>query len=360
MTAVNRFRGSRAAASHTPPQREMLATDPSRATSEYRRANSDATAPVPPPIGYSPRRMLLTLNAQCVRGLLQASPKGRRQAMSIFDLPAFTRQTLGLNGLNLSTDMLVGFDRAQLENLRERADKAACSCLLLIESEAQSLIEPDAAEAAVARMRRVITAASILGCNSAAMRIKAPDSDPALEVVAKRLKQVSEPAEKLDLTLLIAPSTGLTSTPERLTDLIKKVGGFRIGTFPDFQAAAASKDPSAYLRRLCPYAQAVSASSVKFKDTGKTVTLADGETERVIYVHETYDLNAMVKAVVSVGFEGTIGIDYRGDGDVVAGVTRTRDVLLDAIGGVDHDAEDEEDELDLGEEVEETEPGAEE
>jgi len=301
--------------------------------------------------------MLLTLNAHCLRSLLQASPKGRRQAMSVFDLPAFTKQTLGLNGLNLSTDMLVGFDRAQLETLRERADKAACSCLLLVESEAQTLTDPESAEAAIARMRRVITAANILGCNSAAMRIKAPDSDQAMEVVSKRLKQVSEPAEKLDLTLLISPMTGLTATPERLTDLIKKVGGFRIGTFPDFQAAAAAKDPSAYLRRLCPYAQVVSASAVKFKDTGKKTLLADGETERIVYAHETYDLNLMIKAVTSVGFEGTIGIDYRGEGDIVTGITRTRDVLLDAIGGVDHDAPDLDDELEIGEEIEEAEPG---
>lgn len=304
--------------------------------------------------------MLLTLNAHCLRSLLLASPKGRRQAMSVFDLPAFTKQTLGLNGLNLSTDMLVGFDRAQLETLRERADKAACSCLLLVESEAQTLTDPESAEAAIARMRRVITAANILGCNSAAMRIKAPDSDQVMDIVSKRLKQVSEPAEKLDLTLLISPMTGLTATPERLTDLIKKVGGFRIGTFPDFQAAAAAKDPSVYLRRLCPYAQVVSASSVKFKDTGKKTLLADGETERIVYAHETYDLNLMMKAVASVGFEGTIGIDYRGEGDIATGITRTRDVLLDAIGGVDHDAPDLDDDIEIGEEVEETEPGADE
>lgn len=304
--------------------------------------------------------MLLTLNAHCLRSLLQASPKGRRQAMSVFDLPAFTKQTLGLNGLNLSTDMLVGFDRAQLEALRERADKAACSCLLLIESEAQSFSDAESAEATIARMRRVITAANILGCNSAAMRIKASDTDQAMEVVAKRLKQASEPAEKLDLTLLISPMAGLTATPERLTDLIKRVGGFRIGTFPDFQAAAAAKDPSVYLRRLCPYAQVVSASSVKFKDTGKKTMLADGETERIVYAHEAYDLSVMIKAVVSVGFEGTIGIDYRGEGDVVTGITRTRDVLLDAIGGVDHDAPDEDDDLEIAEEPGEAEPSAEE
>ena len=45
---------------------------------------------------------------------------------------------MGLGGLNLSTDLLVGADRARLERVRERSDRASCSCLLLIESEAQA------------------------------------------------------------------------------------------------------------------------------------------------------------------------------------------------------------------------------
>jgi len=246
-----------------------------------------------------------------------APPKGRRAALTALDLPQFARESLGLSGLSLTTEMLAGFDSHRLEELRERADKAGCSCLLLAESDPQPFADPDGADAAVARMKRVVQAANLLGCNSVAVRVKASDSDALIEPIAKRLRQVSEPAEKLDIALLLSPTAGLTSQPERLTELIKKVGGFRIGTFPDFQAAAASKDPVAYLRRLSPYASAVNASTLKFKG---------GEPDAPP-VHESYDLSGMVEAILSVGYDATLSVDYRGDGDVTIGIGRSRAAL---------------------------------
>ena len=262
--------------------------------------------------------MLLTLNAACVRPLMLTPPKGRRAALTALDLPAFARETLGLSGLSLTTDMLAGFDTHRLEGLREKADKVGCSCLLLAESEPQAFADPAGADAAVARMKRVVQAANLLGCNSVAVRVKASDSDALIDPIAKRLRQVSEPAEKLDIALLIAPTTGLTSSPERLTELIKKVGGFRIGTFPDFQTAAAAKDPVAYLRRLCPYASAVNASTMKFKE---------GSGPDSLPTHESYDLSAMVETILSVGYDATLSVDYRGEGDITIGVSRSRAVL---------------------------------
>lgn len=276
--------------------------------------------------------MLLTLTASCLKPLIQTSgARGRRSkgdgTLDLADLPVYTRETLGLTGLNLSTDLLVGADRARLEGLRERADKASCACLLLIESEPQ----PFGAESekkgtsATERTRRVVEAAQILGCTAAAVTVESTDDSVSLTRVATRLKPVVERAEKLDVSLLISPSKGLTSTPERLAELIKKVGGFRIGTFPDFQTASGQKDPTAYLRRLTPYASVVSASTTKFKVTpGK-----DGEPDEA--VHEGYDLRILIKAVASVGYDGTLAVDYRGAGDLTMGVIYSRNALQEAL-----------------------------
>lgn len=35
----------------------------------------------------------------------------------------------------------------------------------------------------------------------------------------------------------------------------------------------------------------------------------------------------MLKAIASVGFEGTLAIDYRGDGDGTLGVMQSRDAI---------------------------------
>lgn len=210
--------------------------------------------------------MLLTLSATCLRSLLLPGPRQKKAKMDLADLPRFTHEELGLRGLNLSTDLLAGADRARIEFLRERADKAGCACLLLIEHNPQPFGAggEKAGVEAIARAHRVIEAAHVLGCNSIALAVQSDEKPDAVVLVVNRLKKVVERAERLEINVLLAPAPGLTAAPERLTDLIKKVGGFRIGTFPDFQAAAASKDPIAYLRRLTPYAAVVSASTVKF------------------------------------------------------------------------------------------------
>ncbi|HEX8877393.1 MAG TPA: TIM barrel protein [Phycisphaerales bacterium] len=216
--------------------------------------------------------MLLTLNASCLRGQLLGQPGKTPPSLALADLPQYTREVLGLGGLNLTTDLLVGADRRKLEAFRERADRAGCPCLLLIESQAQNLGSSDgaAAEAAIERMHRVIQAAQILSCTAAALRVDAPDDDNAMQLVWQRLRKIVDRAERLELNLLVCPSKGLTSKPERMTDLIKKVGGFRIGTLPDFQFAreAAGSDDEAvtYLRRITPYASAVLASTLDFSD----------------------------------------------------------------------------------------------
>ena len=120
------------------------------------------------------------------------------------------------------------------------------------------------ASAALERGRRVLEAAHVPGCSAIAVQVPAAESDKAADLVVERVRRVSERAEQLDLNLLLSPCHGLTSAPDRLTDLIKRIGGFRVGTYPDFQAAAGQNDPGAYLRRLAPYAAAVCGATVKF------------------------------------------------------------------------------------------------
>jgi len=160
--------------------------------------------------------------------------------------------------------------------------------------------------------------------------------------VATRLRPVMERAEKLDINLLIAPTKGLTSRPERVTELLKKVGGFRIGTYPDFQTASEYKDPVSYLQRLTPYATAVAATTVKF-DTGKEgeEPAADALSQGPLK-HSPFDLKPLVDAVISVGYDGPLALDYRGAGDITMGLIRSRDAILAALGGEPEEEPEEE------------------
>jgi sugar phosphate isomerase/epimerase len=274
--------------------------------------------------------MLLTLNATSLRSMVEKKRSGK-QAMRLPDLPTFARETLGLHGLNLETSMLAGIDRSGLENIRDRADKSGCACLLLIEGEPQPIgdANEDKARAAMDRLRLVLQAAQILGCSAIAATPSGQDTDDVAVRTAERLRKLMSTAERAEINLLISPGKGVSSTPERVTEIIKKVGGFRVGTFPDFQAAAASPEPVAYLRRLTPYATVVSASTIQFvaPGGGPVGDEADAPVE-----HRPYDLAPLVEAVDAVGFDGTLAVDYRGKGDPVLGILRTRR-LLDMILG---------------------------
>jgi hypothetical protein len=164
---------------------------------------------------------------------------------------------------------------------------------------------------------------------------------PVFARTADRLRKAVDKAERLELNVLLSPHDGLTSTPERITELIKKIGGFRVGTFPDFQAAAAAPDSTAYLRRLTPYASVVSASTQKFTpDKG-----ADADSPDASVKHGPYSLEPLVEAILSVGYDGTLAIDYRGPGDAKLGVLRSRRLferlLSDEAEDIEVPAEDE-------------------
>ncbi len=275
---------------------------------------------------YIPAQMLLTLTAHCLRSrlILKGKPKTGGDGIALNDLPRYAREQLGLFGLNMSTSLLVGADVARLDSFRDAADKASCPCLVLTESEPQAfgVLDEDAGDAAVDRVIRVVRAANRLGCNSIGLLLTGEDDEDTFDHTVERLRSVLQIAERLEVNILLVPGKGLTEDPERLTELIKKVGGFRIGTFPDFQTASKSADPLLHLRRLAPYASAITASVVRFTPAKK------GEG----FVHEPYDLAQYVKTIESVGYQGTLSIDARGEGDPAEAVVRTKAILESLLG----------------------------
>lgn len=270
--------------------------------------------------------MLLALAARSLRSMLV----GKDASLTLTDLPRFAHEQLGLHGLMLSADLLAGRTRDDLARLRDAADRARCSCLVLLEEDPQKLAAADGS-AADERIRRVMAAASLLGCNAAGVAIDAPDTPEALDRVADRLKRLMGEAEQREINLLIMPGPlgkGLTSSPERLTELLKKIGGFRVGTMPDFAHAAKAEDMPAYLRKVTPYASAVIGSTLGFK-------ALDGELadERAIIEHDGFDLAAAVEAIAAVGYDGAVGLDYRGAGDLSMGLRRSREAFSLAMEG---------------------------
>lgn len=262
--------------------------------------------------------MLLTMTLANSAVVKRLSPGG------LLDAPRAVREQFGLHGLNIAAALLKGADRSALGRFRDAADRAGCACLVLVEPPMPlASARRASADNALARALNLVEAAALLGCNSLAMGVTGDEGEATFERAVDQLREVAEAAEKRELNILIGPAEGLTADPDRVTELIKRVGGFRIGTYPDFETASHTPDPAAYLRRLAPYAWAVSASTLGFVDLAAEAGLEEegSEDEGLDALagllgapeHVPYDLDALVAAIASVGYDGTLAVDYRGD-----------------------------------------------
>lgn len=258
--------------------------------------------------------MLLTL---ATGSLCRSLSSNGEDAMTLLEVPVFASRHLQLKGLNIKASMLSGWGLDDLDRLRDHADKASCPCLVLIEDTPLPMAgtETERMDAAQ-RVGRLSTAANRLGCNAISLSFEAPDTDEAFDLVSTELKAVMPAIERLELNVLLAPHDGLTESSDRLTDLIKCVGGFRIGSLPSFGHAAASGNIVETLRRLAPYAGAIHATITGFNRKG---------------MHKGYDLIECVKAIRSVGFLNTLAIDFVGEGDPVKNIEAARVQLQSAI-----------------------------
>jgi sugar phosphate isomerase/epimerase len=265
--------------------------------------------------------MLLTLAVRSLRRLLSENGSG---TLTLLDTPDFVMRQLQLRGLSVSASMLAGWSLPDLDRLRDRADKAGCPCLLLVDDSPLPIADPDPAVRAEAadRIGRLATAAHRLGCSALGVHCQCQESDQALAAAVEQIRTALRPVERLELTLLLAPHPGLTGSPDRLAALIKRIGGFRIGSLPDFAYAAACPDDgenggfTSVLRKLAPYAGAVYATIQGFSRKGE---------------HKGYDLAEGVRALLSVGFLNTLAIDYVGADDPVSNIEKARAILQTAI-----------------------------
>ncbi|MCA9284092.1 MAG: hypothetical protein KDA22_02665 [Phycisphaerales bacterium] len=258
--------------------------------------------------------MLLTLAVSSLRSLVHENGQG---GMNLIDVPRFAMRELLLRGLNVPSSMLAGMSLADLDRLRDAADKEACPCLLLIGDEPLRYAGPPGkVEGSRDLFQRLSTAAHRLGCNSMVISCAADDTEESFELTATGIKESMASVERLELNVLIRPQEGLTADPTRMTELIKRIGGFRIGSLPTFEHAASTGDLESALRRLAPYAGAMHATIHDFDAKGG---------------HPDYDLAACVQAIRSVGYANTLAIEYAGHGDPVANIDQARVVLTDAI-----------------------------
>ena len=127
--------------------------------------------------------------------------------------------------------------------------------------------------------------------------------------------------------LFRSPHGGVLEKGDPLVDLVKKVGGFRIGALPSFQHAFDSGRMTDTLRKLAPYAQAMLAQVRGFNAKGE---------------HADWAIEPCVETLRAVGYGNMLALDWTGKGDGIKALVKARDVLRDALKAIESEQPEEE------------------
>ena len=259
-------------------------------------------------------QLLLTLSAAALQDRIES----KEDSLTLQDVPDFANTELGLRGVTIQASQLVGLGIQDLEKIRDSADKASCPVLLLVEDTPMVFGDPSPAaqEMIRARIQRLGVAATALGASGLGVSCEGENDEQRFDQAAASIRSAMQTIDRHEVNLLLSPRPGLTGEPERLTELIKKVGGFRIGSLPDFKLAHETGDFISALRRLAPYAGAMFA------------TLGKGKKKSDV---APYSLAEGLEAVLAVGYQNTICLHHEGPGDAVAAIISAREQLMSAL-----------------------------
>ncbi len=265
-------------------------------------------------------QLLVTASVDSFRSRLE----GDEDALTLEDMPQFGASELGVRGLSVPASILAGRDAAGLERLRDAGDKARCPMLLLQEVEPLDLasVDPAIRAAGVERIGRLARAANMLGCAHLGVSISGKDEDDAFELAATTFREAMQLIDRFDVGLLIEARMGLAQSPDRLTELIKKIGGFRIGSLPDFRFAHDSGDFTGTLRRLAPYAGTILARVGKSADEKPAVARSD---------KTPYNLIEGLEAILAVGYQHAICLDHAGGPNAADAIIAARETIESAL-----------------------------
>ncbi len=240
--------------------------------------------------------LLLTLAIQSLNPLIEAGNQ------DILEVPGIASEKLELRGVMIDARHLAGWGQDSYDRFKNNGDKAKSPCLLVRDNTSMDLI--GARELSRERIQRLSLAANRLGCNAISITPIFPTDKNAVDQIVEQLRSAMADVERLGLNLLLQPCEGLSSDPDELIEIIKQIGGFRIGALPTFIAASATGNGIDALRKLAPYAGGI---------------VADFPTGRG---KKSIDPVEGLKAVREVGYSNTVAINYIGKGDAIKEIVR--------------------------------------
>lgn len=220
-----------------------------------------------------------------------------------------------------------------LDSLKAKSQEFGVENLLLMVDGEGDLATTDsvARNQAVENHKKWVDAASYLGCHSIRVNLFGADNPEEWKTAsADALSKLSEYAAGKDINVLVENHGYLSSNIDLLVEVMEEVNMENCGTLPDFgnfclkreggerwEAECIEEYPKYEgVRKMMPYAKAVSAKSYSFNDKGQ---------------EELIDYKKMLKIVKDAGYSGFIGVEFEGtEISPEKGIMATKDLLIKA------------------------------
>ncbi len=198
-----------------------------------------------------------------------------RGKLKQIDMPELCRNELGLGGLELVNSFFPSPQYNYCKELLKRATDHDVKILLIMCDAEGDMAHADKREReqAVRNHRKWLDVAAVLGCHSIRCNSghgQAGDED-AIKRCAESFAKLVELAKPDNLNVIIENHGGLSSDPDSLLRVMQLVNDERFGTLPDFGNFPAEVDRYEAVRRMMPYAKAVSAKCHEFDEAGNHV-----------------------------------------------------------------------------------------
>ena len=248
---------------------------------------------------------------------LQKQFRSPSDPLKLVDFPKFTRETFGLDAVELNNVFFESTRSPYLDQLRLAAEAAGVTMLNIAVDEHGDLasLDPVSRAIAVANYARWIPVARYLGitavrANSGGMHVT--NHKAAVEVCTDSFRQLCDAGQKHGVKILVENHWGLSYDPNFIVDLVRHVrlthGEDAIAALADFGNWPDTVDRYDALTAIMPYAAAVHAKVNDIDDQLR---------------HPRFDHARCTDIARDAGYDGYLGIEFESETlDAVEGIKR--------------------------------------
>lgn len=223
------------------------------------------------------------------------------------DFPRIAREQFGIEGLEFVNGLWAAPTQDYVSQLKKRmADTGTKGVLIMCDGEGLMGHSDRAVRMkAATNHRKWVDIASELGCHSIRTNMYSDvkpsgnaDIEKVLDYCAESFNNICTYAQGQKINVIIENHGGISSDPDVVVRLMKKVSLPNFGTLPDFGNFPKEVDRYEAVKRLMPFAKGVSFKCYDFSPAGDETMI---------------DVPKMMKVVNDAGYNGFVGIEYEGN-----------------------------------------------